>query len=123
MTTPDRLQAKIEAEAKRIQAWADSEPIWEFCPRDTEWTHQRLCDHQVFQLASHLVHARIQAQDAKVQALREALEEMVDKASVLLSLGDAFGAERRIILGQLEVEGFPNALKQAKAALKLWEEA
>lgn len=68
MTTNDRIEAEIQAEAKRIEVFFQS--AYSFS------VHGSVRHKLAVDLASHLVRNRIQVQDAHVLALVAALREL-----------------------------------------------
>ncbi len=70
----DRIEAAVQAEAKRIEAWNHTDNH-RACLDRTRRTDS-LCIHQVDGLANLFARDRIQVQDAHVQALVAALHEV-----------------------------------------------
>ena len=64
MTTPD-LQALIDAEIASITAFNNHEYDWQGCSQEPYPHHKgRYCEHQVRELAEHLVRNRVQREAA-----------------------------------------------------------
>ena len=70
--SPDRIEAEIAAEVKRIGAWMTTHPN----PKK-DGPKQLLYVAEIRSLAEHLVRNRLQVEDARLQALLEAARNAI----------------------------------------------